>query len=96
MAVGVPKLTNHYTGEHTRPAAARNDRQCTRSGCAEAAACTLTYDYGQSHVWLDALAAERDPHAYDMCARHAERLSVPAGWQLDDRRARRLPDLIAV
>ncbi len=48
---------------------------------------TLTYDYGQSHAWLDVLAPERDPHAYDMCARHAERLSVPSGWHLDDRRS---------
>ena len=47
---------------------------------------TLTYDYERSQVWLDELTAERDPHAYDLCARHAARLSVPAGWWLDDRR----------
>ncbi len=96
MAVGVRKHTNHYTGEHLRPAATRPDRQCSRTGCSETAACTLTYDYGQSHVWIDQLAPERDPHEYDMCARHAERLSVPTGWQLDDRRVARRPDLIAV
>ena len=61
-------------------------RQCSRTGCAERAAVTLTYHYGRSQVWLDDLAAERDPHAYDLCDRHAERLSVPAGWYLDDRR----------
>ena len=37
----------------------------------------------------DCLAAERDPHNYDLCERHAGRLSVPNGWQLDDRRQRR-------
>jgi hypothetical protein len=37
-------------------------------------------------VWIDELTAERDPHGYDMCARHAERLSVPLGWRLADRR----------
>jgi hypothetical protein len=37
-------------------------------------------------VWLDALTGERDPHCYDLCDRHAERLSVPNGWQLEDRR----------
>jgi len=47
---------------------------------------TLTYDYGRSQVWLDDLAVERDPHSYDMCLRHASRLSVPYGWHLDDRR----------
>jgi hypothetical protein len=46
----------------------------------------LTYHYGRSQVWLDDLTAERDPHAYDLCARHGARLSVPAGWYLDDRR----------
>lgn len=71
------------TGMH-RPALA--DRQCSRSGCADGASVTLTYHYGQSHVWLDNLTPDRDPHAYDMCARHAARLSVPYGWHLDDRR----------
>jgi hypothetical protein len=51
----------------------------------------LTYQYGRSLVWLDELAPERDPHSYDLCHRHAERLSVPNGWRLEDRRdARRL------
>ena len=27
-------------------------------------------------MWLDDLAVERDPHSYDLCFRHAERLSV--------------------
>lgn len=51
---------------------------------------TLTYEYGRAQVWLDALAAERDPHAYDLCARHAERLKVPQGWTVRDRRAAQL------
>ena len=45
---------------------------------------------------LDVLADERDPHTYDMCARHAERLSVPSGWHLDDRRPSRHLNLVAV
>lgn len=86
-AVGVRKHTNHYTGEHVRPAAAvESERQCTRTGCSERAENTLTYDYGQSRAWLDPLSPERDPHTYDMCARHAARLSVPSGWHLEDRR----------
>jgi Protein of unknown function (DUF3499) len=62
------------------------DRQCSRSGCSDVASVTLTYHYGHSQVWLDNLTPERDPHSYDMCARHAARLSVPQGWHLDDRR----------
>lgn len=48
---------------------------------------TLTYRYAHAQVWLDDLAAERDPHAYDLCGRHAERLTAPRGWQIRDRRA---------
>jgi Protein of unknown function (DUF3499) len=66
-------------------------RQCSRTGCAALADATLTYQYGRSLVWLDDLAPERDPHSYDLCLRHAERLSVPNGWRLEDRRdSRRL------
>ncbi|HWL45713.1 MAG TPA: DUF3499 family protein [Ilumatobacter sp.] len=67
-----------------------SSRQCSRTGCSEAAAVTLTYQYGSAQVWLDALAAERDPHAYDLCARHAERLKAPQGWQVRDRRIAQL------
>ena len=70
-------------------------RLCTRTGCAEHAEVTLTYHYGRSQVWLDELSAERDPHAYDLCERHAARMSVPTGWSLEDRRYQR-HTLIAV
>jgi hypothetical protein len=48
-------------------------------------------------AWLDLLHPERDPHAYDLCDRHAARLSPPHGWQLRDRRVVEPPtSLIAV
>ena len=72
------------------------DRQCSRSGCSDAAAVTLSYHYGTSQVWIDYLSPEREPHMYDMCDNHAERLSVPRGWHLDDRRGVRHRTLIAV
>jgi uncharacterized protein DUF3499 len=61
-------------------------RHCSRTGCAERATVTLTYQYRQAQVWLDDLTGERDPHAYDLCARHAARLTVPKGWVMRDRR----------
>jgi hypothetical protein len=61
-------------------------RQCSRPGCAETAGATLTYVYARQFVWLDDLAHERDPHAYDLCERHAARVRVPNGWRFDDRR----------
>ncbi|MFK8022603.1 MAG: DUF3499 family protein [Ilumatobacter sp.] len=72
------------------------DRHCSRSGCAEIAAVTLSYHYATSQVWIDHLTPERDPHFYDLCDRHADRLSVMRGWHLDDRRGARRGDLIAV
>jgi len=65
-------------------------RQCSRPGCSESASVTLTYQYGRALVWLDDLVSDRDPHAYDLCDRHAGRLSVPNGWRLEDRRPMRL------
>ena len=72
-------------------------RQCSRPTCSSAAAVTLTFEYKRSHVWLDHLLAERDPHAYDLCGRHADELSVPLGWMLTDRRlaAAVVDDLLA-
>ncbi len=76
--------------------AATTDRQCSRTGCAEPAAATLTYHYDRSQAWLDPLSESRDPHSYDLCERHAARISVPHGWHLDDRRHRGIGELIAV
>ncbi|WP_162942485.1 DUF3499 family protein [Desertimonas flava] len=66
--------------------APRVHRQCSRPTCSAAAVVTLTYEYRASQVWLDELTAERDPHDYDLCRRHAEQLKVPLGWHLLDRR----------
>ncbi|HTH07090.1 MAG TPA: DUF3499 family protein [Ilumatobacteraceae bacterium] len=65
-------------------------RQCSRTGCAQPATSTLSYQYARSLVWLEDLTAERDPHCYDLCDRHTAKLSVPNGWRLEDRRGRRL------
>ena len=61
-------------------------RVCARPGCGEAASATLVFDYNGRTTWLDALAGERHPMAYDLCAAHAAALTVPRGWQLVDRR----------
>jgi hypothetical protein len=43
---------------------------------------TLTYDYADAMVVLGPLSYRSEPHSYDLCARHAERLSAPLGWQV--------------
>jgi hypothetical protein len=62
-------------------------RVCARPGCAEPAVATLTYDYAGRAGWLDPLADERHPMTYDLCVAHAGALTVPRGWDLQDRRA---------
>ena len=62
-------------------------RKCARPGCANAAVATLTYDYRNSSAWLEKLAAEPHPMTHDLCQAHADRLTVPVGWRLEDRRA---------
>ena len=74
----------------------RRTRLCSRPGCAEPAAATLTYRYDLSAAWIDDLTPEREPHDYDLCERHAARCSAPHGWQLADRRGDlALPDRLA-
>ena len=57
-----------------------------RPGCDRDAAARLTYDPVGCEVWLDDLA-ERAGRNQEICGLHAERLTVPRGWMLSDRRA---------
>lgn len=57
-------------------------RQCSRSACKEAAVATLTYVYADSTAVLGPLAVYAEPHCYDLCAVHAERLTAPLGWEV--------------
>jgi hypothetical protein len=43
---------------------------------------TLTYVYADSMAVLGPLSMSPEPHGYDLCATHAERLSAPQGWQI--------------
>jgi hypothetical protein len=61
-------------------------RVCARPGCGDNATATFVYDYEARTTWLNALAGERHPMAYDLCAAHADVLTVPRGWRLVDRR----------
>ena len=60
-------------------------RYCARPGCSELAIATLAFDYRSRVTWLDPLADERHPMAYDLCDRHADGVTVPRGWRLEDR-----------
>jgi len=59
-----------------------NARRCSRVGCGQEAAWTLTYVYADQMAVLGPLAHAADPHSYDLCDRHAERTAPPQGWLL--------------
>jgi hypothetical protein len=43
---------------------------------------TLTYVYADSVAVVGPLATFAEPHAYDLCEVHGERLTVPNGWNV--------------
>lgn len=59
------------------------NRPCSRPGCPNPAAATLTYDYAEQVATVGPLHIHRDPHRWDLCADHARRTTVPRGWELN-------------
>ena len=43
---------------------------------------TLTYVYADSTAVLGPLATYAEPHCYDLCQMHSERLTAPRGWEI--------------
>jgi Protein of unknown function (DUF3499) len=69
--------------QHEREA---SHRACSRPDCGETATATFTYDYQARTSSLELLAAESHPMSYDLCGAHADTLTAPRGWRLEDRR----------
>jgi hypothetical protein len=59
-----------------------NSRRCSRASCTNAAIKTLTYIYSDSTAVLGPLSTYVEPHNYDLCSIHSERLTVPVGWNV--------------
>ena len=57
-------------------------RRCSKPSCARVAVATLTYVYADSTAVLGPLATYAEPHCYDLCQVHAERLTAPRGWEV--------------
>ena len=57
-------------------------RRCSRTACGRPAVATLTYVYADSTAVLGPLATYAEPHCYDLCAAHSERLTAPRGWEV--------------
>lgn len=63
--------------------------RCTRPDCSRPATATISYRYDERSVWLGPLDATGS--RLHLCGAHAERFSVPLGWELTDLRAAVLP-----
>jgi len=57
-------------------------RRCSRTACNRAAVATLTYVYADSTAVVGPLATYAEPHCYDLCTVHGERLTAPRGWEI--------------
>lgn len=57
-------------------------RKCSRTACPRQAVATLTYVYSDSTAVVGPLATYAEPHTYDLCTEHAERLTPPRGWDI--------------
>ncbi|MCY7411448.1 MAG: DUF3499 domain-containing protein [Salinibacterium sp.] len=57
-------------------------RPCSKVACNADAQSTLTYVYADSMAVLGPLSNTAEPHSYDLCDAHAQRLSAPRGWQV--------------
>src|SRR5215831_6595349 len=69
------------SGRHER-GGSLSSRRCSRPTCKRDAVCTLTYVYRDSTAVLGPLAAYVEPHCYDLCSAHADRLTAPRGWDI--------------
>ena len=69
------------TSSTARPAR-QSIRRCAKMGCSDRAVLTLTYIYSDSTVVLGPLATFAEPHNYDLCNVHGEKLTPPRGWEL--------------
>ena len=59
-----------------------SSRCCSRTACKHPPVYTLTYVYKDSTAVLGPLAAYVEPHCYDLCEKHAARLTAPRGWDV--------------
>ena len=57
-------------------------RRCSRTACDRVAVWTLTFVYADQTAVLGPLSLFAEPHAYDLCPEHGERLSAPRGWDV--------------
>lgn len=61
-------------------------RTCHHAACTAPASVALAFRYDSRQVWLRPLGQEAHPAVHELCLDHADRLTVPRGWdQIDER-----------
>lgn len=63
--------------------------RCSRIGCGADAVATFCFDARATLVWVDTLDPDRGTGAGVLCVHHADALTPPRGWHLQDRRTGR-------
>jgi hypothetical protein len=65
--------------------------------CAAPAGTILSYDYVSREVWLEDGSEPAEPgYGFPLCETHADRLTPPVGWTLEDRRSPVRPLFVAL
>lgn len=57
-------------------------RVCSKPSCQNPAVATLTYVYADCTAVLGPLATYAEPHCYDLCQNHSDRMTAPKGWEV--------------
>jgi hypothetical protein len=73
-------MAERHLGEYRRGVSPL--RRCSRTACGRPAVATLTYAYSDSTAVVGPLATYAEPHSYDLCDAHADRLTAPRGWEV--------------
>lgn len=58
------------------------NRRCSKTSCSNRAVATLTYVYSDQTAVLGPLATYAEPHCYDLCEAHSQKLTAPRGWEV--------------
>lgn len=80
--VGAPIMTVQTSTKGLNFGFVSQFRRCSRPGCGKPAVATLTYAYSDSTAVVGPLAPAAEPHSWDLCEHHAERITAPLGWEM--------------
>jgi Protein of unknown function (DUF3499) len=76
------RASTAFSGTGGTVGAVTPTRRCSRTACDRPAVMTLTYVYADQTAVVGPLATYAEPHSYDLCAVHGDRLSAPRGWEV--------------